>query len=300
MATPESLLYWSERGVVLHGGARVGERTFDRPGLRAIVARWDQVAEVDLADPWPTMAIRLQLQGCSQREQLAIRDEHVDRWVEHMARFVREARRRGIEVEPGWLDREDIDWEQVRHWPARGSRQIGPGVYRAAPLPRDRIIAQARLAPSSRVLLKNAWTASAFGALLGLAAYGPAGALVGGTAGLAFAGELEMLQLMLRTGDVSPQLRDVRAIAVTRDAIYVRSGEEIIYRAPRSALAARVRTIHPRENQTGRSPSGAEHTYILGRRATLTLPVTAAPEVISTLEASLPEHAKRTVTRRAR
>jgi hypothetical protein len=126
------LLYWSEPGILIRGGKRVSDETFEHPGVKAVVIRWGEVREVEPVDPWPALRIDA-LSWRTYHEETLTSYNGFDRedFARHVERFVNEvATRTPGALRRGWLERADVEWEPVRRMPGDHAEERGDGFYR--------------------------------------------------------------------------------------------------------------------------------------------------------------------------
>ncbi len=131
-ADQRHFLYWSDPGIVIRGGRRVSDQTFEHPGVKAVVIRWGEVLEVEPVDPWPSVRIDARSWKTYHEETLTSNDGR-DRedFARHVERFVKAvAKRTPGAIRRGWLDRADVEWEPVRRMPGDQVLEPGVGVYR--------------------------------------------------------------------------------------------------------------------------------------------------------------------------
>jgi hypothetical protein len=280
MASPEIELYFSERGVVVHGGERVSDASFDTPRFAAIIAPWAGVRAVSLVDPWPRCQLTLHTHGSTQNVGLGVEPFDAQRMEAHLAAFVAEAERRGVPVRRGWLARPEVCWEPVDRFPAEALASAPAGGYRAQL--GERVLAHRPAMHRHRVPAMGAFTGAYLGFFAVVPSLVPAAPLlivpalaVCAAAGAAAGALLDRLPPRGPT-----HVRRHPEVAITTEHVWARLRGRA-YRVPLATLAARLDTAHRKDG------TPFQRHYVFGRAAALELEIRPGCPVEALLGARL-------------
>ncbi len=166
---------WTREGIALHFGAyrdEPGLDPLDTRDIGAVVLRWHEVREVAAVDPWPRVRVAWSGPGGGDEHTFApVRDStdaafsgqltsepfavRAAALIEHVVKHAPAV------VDRGWLDLDEVSWEQVASLPELpGERPVvGDGAFRAAPRPVEEEAVALREAPTPYEAMLD-WLAS--------------------------------------------------------------------------------------------------------------------------------------------